>query len=244
MVRPTDGRTKPPGRPSGGVRPEPLAIEVDLWHPCWTLEATEAADGAILGHGTAARDGVRTGRYTVCGDSREEVSALASAVRAAPDVERVDPAPAAPAAGPASRGLLVAYDDGPSVRGAFADRGFVHSGPSRHADGRERRRLLVHADRTTAREALDDLAAGYGADLSVVRIGPARDRTTPRGGDLSPRQREAFALARREGYYDRPRRASAADLAAEMGVTSATYREHLRKAEAKLLGPRDDRRGD
>jgi predicted DNA binding protein len=226
------------------VRVEPLAVEVEVWHPCWTLAATETADGAILGHGTAARDGVRTGRYTVCGDSRDEVTALADAVRAAPGVERVDPAPAAPAAGPASRGLLVAYDDGLSVRGAFADRGFVHSGPSRHAGGTERRELLVHATRDAARRALDGLAAANDADLSVVRMGPARDATAPTGDDLSPRQREAFALARREGYYDRPRRTSTEALAAAMGVTSATFREHLRKAEAKLLGPRDDRRGD
>jgi predicted DNA binding protein len=226
------------------VRVEPLAVEVEVWHPCWTLEATDAADGAILGHGTAARDGVRTGRYTVCGDSRDEVAALAEAVREARGVERVDPAPPAPAAGPTARGLLVAYDDGPSVRGAFADRGFVHSGPSRHAGGTERRELLVHAPRDAARRALDDLAAAYDADLSVVRLAPARDATAPTDDRLSPRQREAFALARREGYYDRPRRASTADLAGAMGVASATFREHLRKAEAKVLGPRDDRRED
>ena len=227
------------------VRAEPLAVTVDIWHPdCWTLSATAGRDGAILGHGTAARDGVRTGRYTVCGGSRDAVTALVDAVRAAPAVERVDPAPPAPAAGPASRGLLVAYDDGPSVRGAFGARGFVHSGPSRHADGTERRDLLVYAPRAAVGEALDDLAAAYDADLSVASVGPVRDDTTPTGDDLSPRQREAFALARERGYYARPRRASAADLADELAVTPATFREHLRKAEAKLLGPRDDRRGD
>lgn len=227
------------------MRAEPLAVTVDLWHPdCWTLETTTGRDGAILGHGTAARDGVRTGRYTVCGASRDAVAALVDDVAAAPAVERVDPAPPAPATGPASRGLLVAYDDGPSVRGAFADRGFVHSGPSRHADGTERRDLLVYAPRTAVGAALDDLAAAYDADLSVVSVAPVRDDTTATGDDLSPRQREAFTLARERGYYARPRRASAADLAEELGVTAATFREHLRKAEAKLLGPRDDRRGD
>jgi predicted DNA binding protein len=227
------------------MRAEPLAVTVDLWHPdCWTLSATAGHDGAILGHGTAARDGVRTGRYTVCGASRDATAALVDAVRSAPAVDRVDPAPPAPAAGPASRGLLVAYDDGPSVRGAFAERGFVHSGPSRHADGGERRDLLVYASRSTVEAALDDLAAAYDADLSVAAVAPVSDGTTPTDDDLSPRQREAFSLARDRGYYARPRRASAADLAADLGVTPATYREHLRKAEAKLLDPRDDRRGD
>jgi predicted DNA binding protein len=227
------------------MRAEPLAVTVDLWHPeCWTLSATAGRDGAILGHGTAARDGVRTGRYTVCGESLDAVSALADAVRAAPAVERADPAPPAPAAGPASRGLLVAYDDGPSVRGAFAARGFVHSGPSRHDDGSERRDLVVYAPRPAVDRALDDLAAAYDADLSVTRVAPVSDGATPTGDDLSPRQREAFDLARERGYYARPRQASATDLAAELGVTPATYREHLRKAEAKILNPRDDRRGD
>lgn len=228
-----------------GMREEPLAVTVDLWHPdCWTLETTTGRDGAILGHGSAAHAGVRTGRYTVCGPSREATATLVDEVRAAPAVERVDPAPPAPAAGPASRGILVAYDDGPSVRGAFADRGFVHGGPSRHEDGSERRDLLVYAPRAAVRRALDGLAAAYDADLAVRSVAPVRDDRTATGVDLSPRQREAFALARERGYYARPRRASAADLAAEMGVTAATYREHLRKAEAKLLEPRDDRRGD
>lgn len=227
------------------MREEPLAVTVDLWHPdCWTLETTTGRDGAILGHGTAARDGVRTGRYTVCGPSREAVATLVDEVRATPAVERVDPAPPAPAAGPASRGILVAYDDGPSVRGAFAGRGFVHSGPSRHADGSERRDLLVYAPRAAVRRALNDLAAAYDADISVRSVAPVRDGSTPNGAGLSPRQREAFDLARDRGYYARPRRASAAGLAAEMDVTAATYREHLRKAEAKILEPRHDRRGD
>ncbi|ESS07338.1 MAG: hypothetical protein A07HB70_00283 [uncultured archaeon A07HB70] len=85
------------------MHPEPLAPAVDLWQP-----SRAGDDGVIPGHGTAARDGVRT----VWGDSRGAV--------AAPDAERVDP-------------VLAAADDGPSVRDAFADRG-----PSRHAGGRER----------------------------------------------------------------------------------------------------------
>jgi predicted DNA binding protein len=54
---------------------------------------------------------------------------------------------------------------------------------------------------------------------------------------LSARQREVFELARARGYYEWPRAVSATDLAEEVGVAKATVLEHLRKAEAKLLGP-------
>ena len=52
---------------------------------------------------------------------------------------------------------------------------------------------------------------------------------------LSPRQREVFQLARQRGYYTRPKRATARDLAAELDVTTSTVHEHLHKAEQKLL---------
>jgi predicted DNA binding protein len=52
---------------------------------------------------------------------------------------------------------------------------------------------------------------------------------------LSPRQREAFQLARARGYYEYPRDVCAQELADEFGVSRTTFLEHLRKAEREQL---------
>ncbi len=53
--------------------------------------------------------------------------------------------------------------------------------------------------------------------------------------DISDRQFEALQTAVKSGYYDSPRKVGVADLAKAMGVDEATYSEHLRKAENKIL---------
>ncbi|ELY57001.1 helix-turn-helix domain-containing protein [Natronolimnohabitans innermongolicus] len=52
---------------------------------------------------------------------------------------------------------------------------------------------------------------------------------------LTPRQREVLLFAYANGYYDWPRGKTGEELAAELDVTHATFSEHLRKAEAKVL---------
>lgn len=52
---------------------------------------------------------------------------------------------------------------------------------------------------------------------------------------LTPRQHEALLLAYTSGFYDWPREITGEELAAELGVTPATFHEHLRSAEKKLL---------
>ena len=54
-------------------------------------------------------------------------------------------------------------------------------------------------------------------------------------GLLTPRQHEALLLAYMNGFYDWPRETTGEELAAEMDVTPATFHEHLRSAEEKLL---------
>lgn len=52
---------------------------------------------------------------------------------------------------------------------------------------------------------------------------------------LTERQLEALRIALDAGYYDQPRGASVAELATETTVARATFEEHLRKAENKLV---------
>lgn len=53
--------------------------------------------------------------------------------------------------------------------------------------------------------------------------------------ELPEKQKAAFQLALRHGYYTYPRRADLKYLAGIMKISISTYQEHLRKAEAKLL---------
>lgn len=52
---------------------------------------------------------------------------------------------------------------------------------------------------------------------------------------LPERQKKAFEIAVKNGYYKFPRKKDLSALAKIMGVTTSTYHENLRKAEARLL---------
>lgn len=54
-------------------------------------------------------------------------------------------------------------------------------------------------------------------------------------GRLTERQRELLAFALEQGYFERPRRANAAELADEVGIDPSTFREHIDVALQKIL---------
>lgn len=224
---------------------ELLSVVVDLWHPsCWTLRVSESTDVALAGVGTALHGSTATGRYTLSGPTSGAVDAAVDAIRSSPLTDRTDVLSrgherVAGGDGPATRSLLVEFDAGPSIRDAFTGRGYVHDGRTRHEGGRERRSFLVRASRTTVRRDLDAVADAYDADVDLRRLAPAGQVDRSTGERLSPRQREAFELARRRGYYGYPRETSATELAADLGVSKSTFLEHLRKAESRLLADVD-----
>lgn len=53
--------------------------------------------------------------------------------------------------------------------------------------------------------------------------------------EIPEMQKKAFQLALKKGYYTWPRKVNLKNLANEMNLSVATFHEHLRKAEAKLL---------
>ena len=53
--------------------------------------------------------------------------------------------------------------------------------------------------------------------------------------DVSIQQKKSFILARKEGYYQFPRKTDLGRLARQLGISRTTFREHLRKAEMKIL---------
>lgn len=52
---------------------------------------------------------------------------------------------------------------------------------------------------------------------------------------LTDRQREVLRTAYEGGYYERPRGKTGEELAADMGISSATFSQHIRAAERNLL---------
>ena len=220
-----------------------LYLVVDVWHPgCWTLETTEGSDVGLLGHGTTVDESGAVGWYTAYGPTGETVEAFLDRVEDSDRTTQVTrlAAPAAdhPGAPGATRDLLIESDPEPTIRPAFAAREFLPYGPTRHEDGRERRSFLTTLDRETVREALAAVEVANDADVRIARLSPMTAPGGPTGvfeEALTPRQREAFALARREGYYDYPRETTTRALADAMGVSKATFTEHLRRAEGRLL---------
>lgn len=54
-------------------------------------------------------------------------------------------------------------------------------------------------------------------------------------GRLTARQREVIRTAYEEGYFERPRRANATEIAAMLDIDPSTFGEHLTAAQGKLL---------
>lgn len=55
-------------------------------------------------------------------------------------------------------------------------------------------------------------------------------------GKLTDRQLEVLRTAYEMGYFERPRRANATDIAEELDITASTLAEHLASAQTKLVG--------
>jgi predicted DNA binding protein len=73
-------------------------------------------------------------------------------------------------------------------------------------------------------------------EVEVRELGDSVTRPDAPAASLSDRQREAVDAALDLGYYEDPREATQADVADRLGCSPSTAGDHLRKAEAKLVG--------
>lgn len=103
-------------------------------------------------------------------------------------------------------------------------------------------RLVFHArDFDGLQDVVGELRERY-PDVDIQRLirapteGVTRDTVFVDRGRLTDRQFEALQLAYDRGYFERPRRANATELADELDITPSTFTEHLQAAERKLLG--------
>lgn len=229
-----------------------LRLVLDIWHPdCWTLQVTDAVEAGLLGHGVYDVDGLAIGRFTAYADTRTAVDTLVDEIRSSSLTHVVhelpgrsgtargaDPVASVPP-GNATRGLLVAYESSHSISGPLLSRGLIPDAPVRIDDGQEQWTVLTGADRETVQNLLAEARNEADAEITLQQItAPEATAAAPLPEDtLSERQREVFELAREQGYYTWPRSISAAELAESLDISKATFLEHLRKAEAKLLDP-------
>jgi hypothetical protein len=65
--------------------------------------------------------------------------------------------------------------------------------------------------------------------------GSPEDRVFVNRGKLTDRQREVLVTAYEMGYFERPRRANASEVAAALDIAQSTLSEHLVTAQRKLL---------
>lgn len=234
--------------PSRDTRETGSALRVDLAvrHPgCWIIELSSETEVGVLGRGVYHTGDRRANSHvTLVGDRKSTLDEAVEVARASGHTfsvaelshSRDHSAPVE--SGNARQELLVEHDPTKQVSDAFTARGFVYGAPVDIRDGVEHWTLLTDNDRHAIETALDEIRDREAAKIELVGVSEVQAR--PESGELplsrlSPRQREVFQLARRNGYYAHPKAATASDLADELGVTTSTIHEHLHKAEQKLL---------
>ena len=74
-----------------------------------------------------------------------------------------------------------------------------------------------------------------GVNYKVLSLTNAKFSPNSPISRLTEKQQEAISLAFRLGYFDTPRKVSADELAAKLGLASSTLAVHLRRAERRLF---------
>lgn len=96
-------------------------------------------------------------------------------------------------------------------------------------------------DTETLRTVIDDLR-GTAESVTLRRLvescesPQSREPTVLDRDAFTDRQREVLETAYEMGYFRKPRAARASDVAEELGISTATFTEHLAAAQRKLLG--------
>lgn len=101
--------------------------------------------------------------------------------------------------------------------------------------------LMFHApDRDALREVLGTIR-NHHPNVEMRRLVQSGSQNE---GDLvffdrnefTDRQQEVLETAHRLGYFEHPKGSNAGEVAEELGITTATFTEHLSAAQRKLLG--------
>jgi predicted DNA binding protein len=121
----------------------------------------------------------------------------------------------------------------PCVVHRLTDAGFMAE-TLRYRDGEER-----HSGAVVGNEVLQGVmtAAGDAVGVRLRRVypvGPESPAAETRW-DLTPAQAEALRAARSMGYFAVPKASTAADVAAEVGISKSAFLERLRRGQASVF---------
>ncbi|KOX95510.1 hypothetical protein AMR74_15240 [Halorubrum tropicale] len=224
----------------------PTRLTLEVWHPdCWVLETSRQTDVGLLSYGCySGEDDTTRSMFTLYADETATIDAAVDVIRDSSAVYGIgemvrDHRGHVPKPGNATRELLVDHDGTTQISDEFTDRGFIPAAPVDTRDNTEVWTLVTDESRDRVYSLLEEVESERDASITVTSItqGSEDRRKTPLPMNrLSSRQREIFRLARAKGYYDHPRAVSAGNLAEDLGISTSTFHEHIRKAEAKLLG--------
>lgn len=101
--------------------------------------------------------------------------------------------------------------------------------------------LVFHASEFETLQAVMAEFRDQYAPVDVQRLlqppldGTPEERVFVNRGKLTDRQHEVLTTAHEMGYFERPKRANATEIAAELDIAQSTFTEHLMAAQRKLL---------
>jgi len=128
-----------------------------------------------------------------------------------------------------------------SVIDRFESHNCLYQPPTVHRHGWEEYTLIAF-DSADIRSLHEELDADR--DIEIISKTGLEETQIPHSlltpidrlfGELTDRQLAALQLALENGYYNQPRPCSISDIAEQTTIARATFEEHLRKAENKLI---------
>ncbi|WP_129113078.1 helix-turn-helix domain-containing protein [Halegenticoccus tardaugens] len=93
----------------------------------------------------------------------------------------------------------------------------------------------VRFARSESATAFKRFCLDNGVPIELVRLSESTERPADRHYGLTREQREALAVAHREGYFDEPRGATLEELAGVLGISPRAVAGRLRRGQAALL---------
>ncbi len=196
---------------------------------CWLQESTERHPEVVLVSTSVYMTGDEIYMNLAAHGPPAVLRRLEEEWKADPRTRKVAPL----SQGPGVATFHVGYASKHTMFGTIVKHRPVSIGTSRYAKGVEHHNLV--GEPGDLQDLLDALRQEGEVTVTSVREAGASAAPSSLLDGLTPKQREALALAHREGYFEWPRRCSADELAERLGVSHTAFLGHLRKAEARIM---------
>ena len=227
----------------------PILLELDAVHPCWCIESVNKCEGSRISLISSLfnEGSVVSGLYDLRADDVAKFIETLRKHKWVKEIRVIEKTKTHALA------FIRSKHDALMIE-TIARTGSVPLEPTLTKEGKDTVTVLVPDER-----ALRALASTMKDEFEYKlnwrkNLGGARNSASGKSGaplesfdaadfmkmraateSLSEKQRDAFLLATRKGYWNTPKRVDITELARESGVDEATFSEHLRKAEAKVM---------